>query len=85
MNIIDYLITNIGPLSWTVKGGGLLIMAMLVMRAFGQFFSFRWIKAITSLVVAVVILLALARFGAAIDSFIEDQRKPSKDKVEQSD
>ncbi len=82
MDIIDYLITNISPLSWTVKGAGLLLMALLVMRATGQFFSFRWIKAITSLVSVVVVLLILARFGTDIDALIEDQNDRPQNRIE---
>ncbi len=70
MDIIDYFITHIGPLPWMVKGTGFAIMALLVFRAFGQFLSLRWIRAVTSLVSALVIALILARFGQDIAAFI---------------
>ena len=85
MDLIDYLIEHISPLSWTVKGTGFLVIALLIMRAIGQFFSFRWIKAVTSLIVSVVILLLLARFGADLDQFITKQPNGSSNNtVEQS-
>ena len=85
MDIIDYLITNISPLSWITKGGGFLLMVMLTFRAASQFFSFRWIKALTSLALILVVLLVLARFGADIDGLIDEHMKSSEETTEQSD
>ena len=73
MDIIDYLITNITPLPWIVKGTGLGLMVLLVFRAAGQFLSLRFIKATTSLVTALVVALILARFGQDIAAFIASQ------------
>ena len=73
MDIIDYLITHIAPLPWTVKGTGFGLMVLLVLRAAGQFLSLRFIKATTSLVTALVVVLILARFGQDIASLIASQ------------
>lgn len=73
MDIVDYLITNIAPLPWTVKGTGFGLMALLFLRAAGQFLSLRFIKATTSLVTALVIALVLARFGQDIAAFVATQ------------
>ncbi|MEM9279226.1 MAG: hypothetical protein AAGA76_11685 [Pseudomonadota bacterium] len=77
MDIIDYLVTNIAPLPWIVKGTGFVLMAVLVFRAVGQFFSLRWIRAATSLVMALVIALVMARFGQDIAAFIASQSPPA--------
>ena len=76
MDIIDYLITNIGGLPWSVKGAGFVLMAILFMRAVGQFFSLSWIKAATNLVMVLVVALVMARFGQDIASFISSQAIP---------
>ena len=73
MDIVTYFITHIGPLPWIVKGTGFAIMAFLVFRSFGQFFSLRWIRATTSLVCALVVALVLARFGQDIAAFIASE------------
>ena len=70
MNIVEYLITNIGPLPWIVKGTGFALMAYLVFRSIGQFFSLRWVRAATSLVSVLVIALIMARFGQDIAAFL---------------
>lgn len=78
MDIIDYLITNVSPLPWIVKGTGLLLMGLLLLRAFTQVFTLRWIKAATNVVYAVIIALGMARFGQDIADFImTKQDKPS--------
>ncbi|MEM7465227.1 MAG: hypothetical protein AAF362_21370, partial [Pseudomonadota bacterium] len=53
-----------------VKGTGLGLMVLLVLRAAGQFLSLRFIKASTSLVTALVVALILARFGQDIAAFV---------------
>ena len=73
LDIIDYLVTHIAPLPWIVKGPGLLFMIALVFRAISQFMSLRWIKAVTSLVMVIVIALIMARFGSDIATFMETQ------------
>jgi len=82
LDIIDYLITHITPLPWTVKGPGFLLMAMLGFKAIGQFLSFRWIKAATSLVTIVIVCLAMARFGTDIAQFIDEKWKAPKQEEE---
>lgn len=78
MDIIDYLITNISPLPWIVKGPGFGLMALLLLRAFTQVFTLRWIKSATNVVYAVIIALGMARFGQDIADFIKaKQEKPS--------
>ena len=73
MDIIDYLITHISPLPWTVKGPGFALMAMLTFRAFGQFLTIRWIKAATNLELVAVVALVMARNGEDISEFIDQQ------------
>ncbi|MGI9350585.1 MAG: hypothetical protein ACR2O3_03390 [Rhizobiaceae bacterium] len=77
MDIVDYLITHIAPLPWAVKGTGFALMAILALRAAGQFFSLRWIKAVTSLVLILVIALGMARFGEDIAAFVSDKPQPA--------
>ena len=82
MDIIDYLVTHITPLPWTVKGPGMLLMVLLAFRAATQFMSLRWIRAITSLVSIVVVALIMARFGSDIAVFIDTQlSQPAGEKV----
>ncbi|MEM7068336.1 MAG: hypothetical protein AAF478_05575 [Pseudomonadota bacterium] len=70
MDIVDYLITHIAPLPWTVKGTGFVLMLILAFRAFGQFLSLRWIRAATSIVLILVVALVMARFGQDIAAFV---------------
>ena len=82
MDIIDYLVTHISPLPWTVKGTGLVLMLLLAFRAATQFMSLRWIRAITSLVSIVVVALIMARFGTDIAAYIDTMlARPAADKV----
>ncbi|MEM9332310.1 MAG: hypothetical protein AAGA53_13360 [Pseudomonadota bacterium] len=78
MDIVDYLITNIGDLPWSVKGVGFALMAFLFLRAVSQFFSLKWIRAATSLVMVLVVALVMARFGQDIASFVANQIPPAK-------
>jgi len=55
LDIIDYLITNISPLPWIVKGPGFGLMVLLLLRAFTQVFTLRWIKSATNVVPSVQI------------------------------
>ena len=77
LDIVDYLITHIAPLPWAVKGTGFAIMGLLVLRAAGQFFSLRWIRAATSLVLVLVVALGMARFGEDIAAFVSSEPKPA--------
>ncbi|MEM7216664.1 MAG: hypothetical protein AAF423_14085 [Pseudomonadota bacterium] len=70
MDFVDYLVVHISPLPWTVKGVGFAFIAFLVFRAIGQFFSLRWIRALTSLVMALVVALIMARFGQDIAAYL---------------
>lgn len=71
MDLFDYLITNILPLPWTVKGPGFLLMILIAFQAVGHFMSLRWISAATSLVTILVLALIMARFGTEIAVWIE--------------
>ena len=73
MDIVDYLITHISPLPWTIKGTGLGLMVLLMFRAFTQFLSLRFIRAATSLVTALVVVLIMARYGQDIAAFLATQ------------
>jgi hypothetical protein len=75
LDILDYLITNIKPLPWIVKGPGLGLMALLLLRAVTQFLTLRWIKAATSIVYAAIVVLGMARFGDDIAGYIQDKSK----------
>lgn len=74
MDIIDYLITNIAPLPWIVKGPGLGLMALMCLRSFTQILTLRWIKAATNLVYAVIIALGMARFGQDIADYLKKKQ-----------
>jgi hypothetical protein len=74
LDIIDYLITNIAPLPWIVKGSGLGLMALLCLRSFTQIFTLRWIKAATNVVYAVIIALGMARFGQDIADYLKKKQ-----------
>lgn len=71
-DIFNYLVTNIMPLPMVIKGTGLAIIVLLVLRSIGQFLSFSWIKAATGLVIALVIALVMARYGQDIAGIIYD-------------
>ena len=70
MDIITYLVTDISDLPWIVKGPGLILVVLLLLRAFTQVFTLRWVKAATSVVYALVIALVMARFGLQIAEYI---------------
>lgn len=84
MDIIDYLITNITPLPWIVKGTGFAFMAFLLLRSFTQFFTLRWIKATTNIVYAVIIALGMARFGQDIADYIKTKQVPPVEQIQQN-
>lgn len=84
MDIIDYLITHISPLPWIVKGTGLVFMTLLLLRAFMQIFTLRWIKAATNVVYVAIIALGMARFGQDIADFIKTKQDNSPEQIEQT-
>lgn len=69
--LLNYLYTEISPLPWTVKGVGLGLMALLVLSAVGKFLTFRWIKAATNLILALIIALVMARYGTDIAAMLQ--------------
>lgn len=84
MDIINYLITDISELPWIVKGPGLALMALLLLRSFTQVFTLRWIKAATNVVYAIVIALGMARFGQQIAEFIEAKQPEPVEQTQQN-
>jgi len=84
LDIIDYLITNIKPLPWIVKGPGLGLMVLLVFRSFTQVLTIRWIKAVTSIVYAAIIALGMARFGQDIADHLKTKQIEPANEVNQS-
>ena len=83
MDIIDYLITNISPLPWIVKGTGMALMVLLFFRAFSQIFTLRWIKAATNIVYAIIVALGMARFGQDIADYIETKQEKPVEQIQQ--
>jgi len=83
LDIIDYLITHISPLPWIVKGPGFGLMVLLILRAFSQVFTLRWIKAATNVVYAVIIALGMARFGQDIADYLKAPQPPSEEQIQQ--
>ena len=73
MDIIDYLITHIGALGWSVKGPGLILIAFFLFRAAGLAITLRLIKSATSVAYAAIIALGLARFGPDIEIYLQDK------------
>lgn len=84
MDIIDYLITDISELPWIVKGPGLVLMVLLLLRSFTQVFTLRWVKAATNVVYAVVIALGMARFGQQIAEFIDAKEPVAIEETQQN-
>ncbi len=85
MDIVDYLITHISELPWIVKGPGLGVMALLLLRSFTQIFTLRWIKAATNVVYALIIALGMARFGQDIADYLKSKQVPSVEQINQSE
>lgn len=85
MDIIDYLITHISELPWIVKGPGLGLIALLLLRSFMQVFTLRWIKSATNVVYALIIALGMARFGQDIADFIQSKQQVPIEQIQQTE
>ena len=85
MDIVDYLITHISELPWIVKGPGLALMVLLLLRSFTQIFTLRWIKAATNAVYALIIALGMARFGQDVSDYLKSKQTPTVEQINQSE
>jgi len=68
-DILD--IPAILALPWSVLGVGLVLIGFFLLRAVSQFFTLHPIRAVTSVVYALIIALVLSRFGGQIAAMIE--------------
>lgn len=79
MDIIDYLVTNINQLPWIVRGPGLFLIVLFLLKAIGHVFRLRLISVITNILYAVIVALVLARYGQEITAFVLDVINRPKD------
>lgn len=71
-------ISNILELPWLVKGPGLFLIALFLLRAVRCVFSLRLITVLTSLVYAMVFAIILSQAGDAIVQLIGIEELPAQ-------
>ena len=76
MELIETILNSILDLPWIVKGPGLGLIAILLLRAVTQFLTIHPIRAATSVVYALIVGLVLSKYGQAIAEFIAQQSPP---------
>ena len=70
MELISLVISTILDLDWIVKGPGLILMAVFLLRAALQLLTFHPIRAATNVVYCVIVALVLFNYGAELTVFL---------------
>ena len=73
MELLNYLVVNIMQLPWIVKGPGLFLIFLFLIKAIGHVFRLRLFSVVTNFLLSVIVALVLARWGQDIAAFIFEQ------------
>ncbi len=69
MELINQVLSAIFQLPWSIKGPGLILMAMFILRSAYQLVTLRPVRSATNLVYCVIVALVLYNYGADLEVF----------------